>query len=215
MFSTRSAYEIQLSLQPAPALPWHKVWSLPCPSKIKVFLWRALQGSLPTVSFLYRRHVPSHSGCFRCSYEEESLVHALRDCPLSKGVWLSLNPSLVNGDFFTLAEHDWMLRNCVRKQRVADLDWSIIFLYGVWFIWYWRNCSLHDGEFTWTSNSSQHILARAKEAWDVLSSIAPKLKYEMLISWNRPISPFIKVNVDESAIGNPGLSAAGGLLRDA
>lgn len=42
-----------------------------------------------------------------------------------------------------------------------------------------------------------------------------RLRHETLISWKRPTTPFVKVNVDGSARGNPGLSAAGGLIRDA
>ncbi|OMO70991.1 hypothetical protein CCACVL1_18527 [Corchorus capsularis] len=125
-----------------------------------------------------------------------------------------LNPALANGIFFSLDEKDWLLLNCSSPIRLFDMDWGNIFLYGVWFIWYWWNCTLHDGDFVWPVNCDQHILSRAKEASDVLRCFSLKLKHELLISWQRPAASFVKVNVDGSAKGNPGLSAAGGLIRD-
>lgn len=42
----------------------------------------------------------------------------------------------------------------------------------------------------------------------------PKLAVEKLISWERPITSFVKVNTDGASIGNPGISGARGLIRD-
>ena len=35
-----------------------------------------------------------------------------------------------------------------------------------------------------------------------------------IIRWYTPPSPFLKLNMDGSALGNPGLADAGGVLRD-
>lgn len=74
---------------------------------------------------------------------------------------------------------------------------------------------MHDANFVWPLNNSQHILSRDKEASDVLRCFNLKLKHEMFISWQRPVAPFVKINVDGSARGNSGLSVAVGLIRDA
>lgn len=55
---------------------------------------------------------------------------------------------------------------------------------------------------------------RAKEAWDALYHGTFSLKYEKLISWDKPKSSFVKLNVDGSAKGQPGVAVAGGINRD-
>lgn len=94
------------------------------------------------------------------------------------------------------------------------IPWNFIFMFSLWFIWYCRNCLLYDSNFVWPSNSSQLILSRAKEAVDVITISNSRLKHQTLISWQFPKAPFVKINVDGSARGNPGDSAAWGVIRD-
>ena len=39
-------------------------------------------------------------------------------------------------------------------------------------------------------------------------------KVSQTVKWTTPIEPFIKLNTDDSSIGNPRMAGAGGLLRD-
>ena len=39
-------------------------------------------------------------------------------------------------------------------------------------------------------------------------------KVSQIVKWTTPIEPFIKLNTDDSSIGNPRMAGAGGLLRD-
>lgn len=97
MFTTKYPYE--LHLQPnltTPAL-WSKVWALFCPNKLKGFIWRVLQGSLTTASFLHLRHIASHPPCFRCG-QDETILHALRDSNHARHTCLLLNPTMITGN---------------------------------------------------------------------------------------------------------------------
>ena len=47
-----------------------------------------------------------------------------------------------------------------------------------------------------------------------MGKFSKKIKFETLIGWQRPRLSFVKMNVDGSAKGCPGPSAAGGVLRD-
>lgn len=93
-FSYKSAYLAQMQADAPSTLPWHKVWSLPFPNKILIFLCRILNGSLPTPQYLHYRHILSYSTSFICSSGGESLLHALRDCCKARTLWLTLNPGL-------------------------------------------------------------------------------------------------------------------------
>ena len=39
-----------------------------------------------------------------------------------------------------------------------------------------------------------------------------KIGIPRIIKWNSPLEPFIKLNINGSLLGNPGLAGAGGLL---
>lgn len=39
-FSSKSAYLAQMQTTVSSSLPWHKVWSVSCPNKMKIFIWR-------------------------------------------------------------------------------------------------------------------------------------------------------------------------------
>ena len=41
-----------------------------------------------------------------------------------------------------------------------------------------------------------------------------RVKTPQFIRWQFPPNPFIKLNTDDSVIGNPGLAGAGGFLRN-
>nr|KYP47469.1 Putative ribonuclease H protein At1g65750 family [Cajanus cajan] len=67
---------------------WKRVWKLHILEKVKFLLWQGLHSSLPTNHFRYIRHLDSMEGCPRCSCPQETILHAIRDCPHSKEVWL-------------------------------------------------------------------------------------------------------------------------------
>ena len=62
-------------------VPWNKarwkwLWSLPCPKKIQVFLWKALRNCLPTKTFLAFGRLHVDSLCPRC-HSPETTIHIL------------------------------------------------------------------------------------------------------------------------------------------
>lgn len=172
VFSTKSAYEAQIQQSTTPTFSWHKIWTLPGPNKLKIFVWRVLHESLPTATYLCHRHILSYSSCFICSLGTETTLHALRDCSKARSIWLTLRPNLSQGDFFSLDLHDWILTNCCCMDKFLDIPWNYIFMFSIWIIWYWRNCLLHDADFIWPIQSSQLRLSRAKEALDVFTILS-------------------------------------------
>uniref|UniRef100_A0A7N2MBI7 RNase H type-1 domain-containing protein n=1 Tax=Quercus lobata TaxID=97700 RepID=A0A7N2MBI7_QUELO len=91
-YSTKSAYHLlsnegELS-EPGPSNPTaHKqfcrqLWSLNVPNKIRHFLWRASNDSLPTKKNLQKRNIMSESTCERCGDDTEDTIHGIWGCPL-------------------------------------------------------------------------------------------------------------------------------------
>ncbi|EOY19435.1 Uncharacterized protein TCM_044548 [Theobroma cacao] len=77
-----------------------------------------------------------------------------------------------------------------------------------------RNLTLFDAYFVWPHNAWQQIWTKAKDAWDNLSRKHFRIKKGVMISWKKPKYPFVKLNVDESAKGQPVMAAASGVIRD-
>ena len=77
---------------------WNWLWTLPCPKKIQLFLWKAMRNRLPTKTFLShgRQHVDSQ--CSRCNSPETTL-HTLQDYPWAREVW-SQSPRILPLSFF-------------------------------------------------------------------------------------------------------------------
>lgn len=66
---------------------WKKnVWNIPFSPKLKMFLWKAAQDSLPTGANLSRHGVSSNVNCVHCNCQETTL-HALFNCRFAQDVW--------------------------------------------------------------------------------------------------------------------------------
>lgn len=59
---------------------WWWIWRLNIMPKVKTFLWRCMQDSLPTRINLLKRGIDIVHLCPNCGFEEETLEHTLRDC---------------------------------------------------------------------------------------------------------------------------------------
>lgn len=66
---------------------WMKLWMLKFPLKVRIFIWKACCDYLPTFQNLQRRNVNVDNTCRFCHHPNESILHALWDCPDLKPVW--------------------------------------------------------------------------------------------------------------------------------
>ena len=91
---------------------WKFLWSLSLPQKIKVFLWRACIGILPTNVFLCHQHMRQDGACPCCTHELETVVHALWACVAANDVWIQSQLPVHKWDrslhcFFNLMVYSW------------------------------------------------------------------------------------------------------------
>ncbi|MCH89622.1 ribonuclease H protein, partial [Trifolium medium] len=68
---------------------WMKIWKLRIPQMVKLFLWRAARGCLPTRVNLNRRHVECTRACPFCELSEESHWHTFFGCSYVEQVWIA------------------------------------------------------------------------------------------------------------------------------
>jgi len=96
IFTVRSAYhmrkEFQDSLVAQSSNPgkgpefWKFIWPLEVPNPVKLFIWHVCNKVLPVRSNLLRRKIIDDDTC-PCGRAEETIIHALWNCPVAQDVW--------------------------------------------------------------------------------------------------------------------------------
>ncbi|BBH05612.1 hypothetical protein Prudu_017055 [Prunus dulcis] len=66
---------------------WKTIWKVETLPKIKLFIWRALSGSISTKLVLFKRKIATDPICPICEGFEESVKHILFLCPWTQLVW--------------------------------------------------------------------------------------------------------------------------------
>lgn len=106
------------------------------PNKIKVFVWQACHGILPTRDNLLRKHVVEDGTCVLCKRTSETELHVLWECGVAQDIWAGSMRKLQKGkggqlDFLHLVE-ELMLKLSreelelffVQAAQYSDLWWS-------------------------------------------------------------------------------------------
>jgi hypothetical protein len=73
---------------------WASLWNIKVSGKLKIFLWRLAQLSLPTMHLLHHRHNAPSRACGICG-AEDSWRHSFLDCAMALCVWSLADEELV------------------------------------------------------------------------------------------------------------------------
>lgn len=136
---------------------------------------------------------------------QESILHALKDCPQAKRIWEALQLF----HLFDPAISDvtiWVQTNSMA-------DYGVTFILTCWFIWRSRN----EQVFNDTCWPTWLIINKIKSELDIILltfGSHPCWNNPHEVVWLPPADGSIKVNVDGSSFGNPGQAGYGGLVRN-
>ncbi|KAG8493182.1 hypothetical protein CXB51_010592 [Gossypium anomalum] len=80
---------------------WRLMWKLQTLPKIRIFCWCLDHEILPMNEKIASIRSGFDSTCLRCGLEKETLIHALKNCPIARAVLEhgGLNNNLLEGDF--------------------------------------------------------------------------------------------------------------------
>ncbi|VVA22242.1 PREDICTED: reverse mRNAase [Prunus dulcis] len=68
---------------------WFRIWNCKRLPKIKIFLWRSVDGFLPTFEIFFKRKLCQSPICPFCKDQPESIEHTLFLCPWAAKVWFA------------------------------------------------------------------------------------------------------------------------------
>ncbi|XP_048624014.1 uncharacterized protein LOC106417447 [Brassica napus] len=121
-------------------------WKLQAPRKMCHLVWQLITGQVAVTRNLARRNMRCDNYCPRCGEIEESVTHAIFECPPALQVW-SLSATPTSPGIFPVASVYtnmdylfWRKNNIIAPDRDRDpYPWII------WYIWKARNDKLFRG----------------------------------------------------------------------
>ena len=112
------------------------LWKARLPPKIKIFMWQAFRGQLPSSDQLHKRNDSIAVECALCN-EQESSSHIFFQCHLARFAWICLRSWMGNQwNPSSFREVRVLLRSC--SGRFRRVFWPI-FSAICWVLWTTRN----------------------------------------------------------------------------
>jgi ribonuclease HI len=185
------------------------------PSKVKIFIWRALHGVVPGKAILADRHIKVSPQCPVCMAGAEDIRHMLFTCQQAKEIWKAMGlldyikqTSLGERCGSSILED--LIRNYQNKTQVLgmlNIEESIAVT--CWYLWWQRRELVKEESVTGPTFTTFAISALTANFAAASSSKA----IEKDIKWKKPGSGFYKLNTDASYHDN-GEGSVGMVLRN-
>jgi len=123
---------------------WCSLWKTAVPSKVRVFLWRLAQQSLPIVDVLEHRNMASSYVCSLCGVVD-SWKHSLVECNMAASVW-ALSDEVMVEHMMSIGEpnaKNWLfsLIESLPHEQFTQLTITL------WAIWTARRKAIHEEIF--------------------------------------------------------------------
>jgi ribonuclease HI len=228
-FSVRSAYHAEWesqfgsrvnrgqgggTMKPHPM--WDTIWKLKVPAKVKIYLWRLMQETIPCRAVLANRHVEVSAQCPLCEIGAEDTKHMLFQCPRAKLIWRKLGlEDLIDKassiDRAGQAVLEYLL--CSEHQFTTVLGQSSIpelVAITTWYLW-WERRQAVQGEKVKDPARTAIAIGALYSNFTAANSSKPKLR---TMGWVKPLQNFVKVNVDASFDADDLRGATGAVIRD-
>ncbi|KAL9673008.1 hypothetical protein QQ045_029261 [Rhodiola kirilowii] len=170
---------------------WHKLWRVKGQEKVKIFMWKLFNNTLPSASNLISRGCDVETSCLRCGYKMESTAHIFLNCWWSIEFWRQLMEGVSQLNLSFSSVEDWVWY-CVNEFDKATL--SYIF-YGAKFIWFARNVLWHKGEMWDIKGAVLKVKSQVTEFLEPHHRFVIS-RHEAARQWIPPVEGYIKVNCD-------------------
>lgn len=194
-----------------PSSLWKQIWKLNVLPRVKVFAWRACHEALPTRKGLSKRVAGYDAVCGVCHCEDESVIHAVRECKLARAIWCeSRFEHMLSWQCCSLV--DWWDRGF----KELDSEGMEEFITLCWAVWGARNKAVMEGltsDPTSTVKYATTVCNELRQEGVKGSRGSSGGGAEWAVEWSKPEEGWYKVNVDAGLLGEVG-SGMGAVIRD-
>lgn len=179
-------------------------------------MWLCAQNKILTNTQRKKMTLISELLCPICR-TEESVIHALRDCPASKDAWKLLIKPTFWPKFFYRDTIDQFTFNSRRELgKIESINWKITFVEVVRRLWLRRNAFIFRHEQCTTWNTYWNIIQAAREFENAMGMLrfSNLVWREISIKWQPSKKDWIKCNLDGASTDDRSATGCGGLIRD-
>ncbi|KAL0293316.1 UNVERIFIED_CONTAM: putative ribonuclease H protein [Sesamum radiatum] len=230
-FTTKSAWNEIRDQQPVQQF-YKSLWSKLIIPNISVFAWRLIHNWIPVDERLKEKGITLASKCLCCE-DTETIPHLFLHNAHSLEAWgffaAKFQVNIPHTNDIVLLIQSWKTR-LGTKSHIRD----VIPLLILWNIWNLRNESKYEGVAFKASNiirktmtylhnlQKSGILETDHVKGDLFSISSLHIHIQqktqrhkaITVHWRKPPEGWYKLNTDGASKGNPGISGAGGILRD-
>ncbi|CAA7026517.1 unnamed protein product [Microthlaspi erraticum] len=153
------------------------------PQKIKHLLWQIISGYLAVTKNLIHRGMKCDNNCPRCGAEDESINHAIFECPPALQTWALASTATPPSVFPSSGVYTNMDYLFWRRPDMGDgEEESDPFPWIIWFIWKARNEKLFQGISRDPLGTVRHAEAECR-AWheaQIKTSLPPAIQNQAI-----------------------------------
>ena len=218
-FTTQSAYQFQAatksSFSASTSDPsrthsfWKSVWGMTVPNKIKMFMWRACNSSLPTKTNLFNRGVLSSSSCPVCQDEAKTILHIFWNCPYARSAWFN-SPLHKFSNSLRVSVWSDVVEEVLKEQCKHTIE---VFFTLAWMIWGHRNNVWLQKPSVAADCLGEKATAYMEEYRAVLSKVEDSSSI-MVHKWRPPPAPSVKLNFATTVFRARNFVGMGAMIRN-
>ncbi len=123
---------------------WSSIWATSVPPKVRVFIWRAGKGILPTQTHLFDKGISNTFSCVWCGDEAETEDYLLWRCEFAQRVWNECPVTFASRVHVDMSFSDF-IDGCITDLACPSLE---ITFYTAWAIWKARNELMWNNHIT-------------------------------------------------------------------
>lgn len=139
-----------------------RIWKLKVQQRVRTFTWLLAHGKLLANFNRWKRMLTESLDCEICHEQEETNLHAIRDCNEARKVWSQFIPPNLQQQFYLLPFQYWVLWN-LSSGRLHKLshEYKIRFAIVCQWVQKWRNEATFNEACMGEHLKAEHI----KEVW--------------------------------------------------
>lgn len=196
----------------SPNLDWKVVWDSNVPPKVKVFIWKLSQHTLPAGHNLVKRRINTHGLCLRCHNTMETDHHLFLERLFAQRLWRLMGFPISS---WTMVASSWLhLFSIIASDHRDGKDNVCQFMMCLWYIWKTRNSLIFYGKQGNEKMVADNVLSFLHNYKDIGVVGVPgnQIEHEHPSRWLPPDERWLMLNTDAYCVNN--ISGFGFVLRD-
>ena len=216
IFDLKSAYSIAMGTDFTLPVNASWIWKFETLPRIKTLLWRCTHNNIGVKTCLAKRGIVDEDWCPIYQRDSETILHALRDCPRVKEVWIQSGVKVMNRVFWMSNLQEWLdINGKVNSSYIQGKPhWRIIFSFVAWNIWKSKNLYVFNKKNQNPYLSTEIENLTLEFMYYVTSPRNPICKTNRRIRWQKPPARWEKLNTDGSSMDSLERAGWRGIVRD-